>query len=84
MRIDSTAKTISIEAEFKEETVPVEIQIADYEISKDGSRYFVVVKGIRTSREWLTALAADQLRNVPFELPPRGGAFTYASTVATA
>lgn len=69
MQIDSTAKTIAIHFELKGETTPLEIEITDYQIRQDGARYFAEVKGIRTSREWLTALAADRLCNVPFELP---------------
>lgn len=73
LRLDSTAKTINIEVELKGETAPLQIEITDYEISKDGDRYFAIVKGIRTSREWLTALAKNQLYNDRFELPPKVG-----------
>ncbi len=73
VRINSTAKTISIEVELKGEKSPLEIEITDYEITQDGSRFFAVVKGVRTSREWLTTLAQDRLRNVPFELPAHVG-----------
>ena len=73
VRIDSTAKTISIETELKGETAPVKIEVRDYEIRQDGSRYLAKVKEIRTSREWLTILASKHLRNVPFELPAQVG-----------
>ncbi len=73
LRLNSTAKTISIAVELKGERAPLQIEITDYEISKDGDRYFAIVKGIRTSREWLTALAKNQLPNGRFELPPEAG-----------
>ena len=73
LRIDSTKKTLGIEAELKGESVPIKIEVVDYEIRQDGNRYFATVKGIRTSREWLTTLAMKHLRNVPFELPAHVG-----------
>jgi len=73
LRLNSTAKTIDIEIDLKGETAPLKIEITDYEIIKDGDRYFAIVKGIRTSREWLTALAKNQLTDGRFELPPNAG-----------
>ena len=73
LRIDSTAKTICMEAELKGETAPVKIEVTDYEIKQEGNRYVAKVKGIRTSREWLTTLAMKHLREVPFELPAQVG-----------
>jgi len=73
LRIDSTAKTICIEAELKGESSSLKIEITDYEIKQEGRRYVARVKGIRASREWLTVLAMKHLRNVPFELPAHVG-----------
>lgn len=73
MRIDSTTKTISISVALKGETTPLEIEITDYQIRQEGARYFAKVKGIRTSREWLTMLAAERLCHVPVELPAQVG-----------
>ena len=73
LRIDSSAKTLCIEAELKGESIPVKIEISDYEIKEKGGRYFATVKGVRTSRAWLTTLAMKHLRNVPFELPVHVG-----------
>jgi hypothetical protein len=73
LSIDSEAKTIHLQLALKGEATPVDIEISEYELSREGERYFVVVKGIRTSREWLTALAEDRLCHVRFELPPQAG-----------
>jgi len=75
LSLDSKAKTIHIEAELKGETGPIEIEVLDYQITRDGERYFVLVKEIRTSREWLTTLAANHFCNLRFELPGRIGQF---------
>ena len=73
MRIDSTAKRIQITLDLKGETVPLNVKIIDYEISKNGQRYIATIKKIQTSREWLTALAEAYLQNVPLKLPPKVG-----------
>ena len=73
LRIDSAAKTICIEAELKGELSPVRIEVTDYEIKQEGNQYIAKVKGVSTSREWLTTLAMKHLRNVPFELPAHVG-----------
>jgi hypothetical protein len=73
LRVDSTTKTIEIEVDLKGETVPVKIQVIDYEIIRKEDRYIAVVKGVRTSREWLTLLATDRLCKREFELPPQAG-----------
>ena len=71
LRIDSAARAITVEVELKGETKPVRIEILDYDIRQEGDRYFAVVKEIRTSREWLTVLAREQLVKSQFELPAK-------------
>jgi hypothetical protein len=73
LRVDSSEKTILIEAELKGESSPLQIELVDYVISQDGEDYFVTVKGIRTSREWLTTLAQNELLNRRFKVPAKTG-----------
>jgi hypothetical protein len=73
LRIDSTAKSIRVEAELNGEKSPLKIEATEYAIARIGDRFHVTVKRIRTSREWLTALAQNHLCNVPFELPAELG-----------
>jgi len=73
LEIDSTAKTIRIVADLHGETTPLEIEIARYKIVKEGNRYFAEVNEVRTSRAWLTTLAANQLRDRRFRLPAEVG-----------
>lgn len=69
LRLDSTLKTISIDAELHGETAPVRIDLIDYEVTKKGESYFAEVKEIKTSREWLTKLAANELVPLKVKLP---------------
>jgi hypothetical protein len=71
LRIDSTGKTIRLTGELKGESAPVEIEIFDYEIGRDEAGDFVIVKELRTSREWLTELARNHLCGVRFKLPAK-------------
>lgn len=73
LHLDSTAKTIRITAELRGETRPVEVEITDYEIRREGENFVAQFKGVRTSREWLTTLATQHLLNIPFKLPPQVG-----------
>ena|ERR1043166_4873991 len=73
LELDSKAKIIRLEVELNGETKPLQVEILDYEIKRDGERYFATVREIRTSRAWLTALAKNQLRQPRFELPPQVG-----------
>lgn len=71
LRIDSTKKTIWVTGNLKGETTPVELEIFDYEIGRDEAGDFVIVQGLRTSREWLTELARNHLCGVRFKLPAK-------------
>jgi hypothetical protein len=73
IRIDSMAKNIRARVELKGEATPIEVEITQYTIRPEGERYFAEVRGIRTSREWLTILATNHLQNVPVELPAQLG-----------
>ena len=73
LEVDSAARTLRINIELKGETAPVELEITKYEITEEAGRYFAVVQEVRTSREWLTALARDQFCNRRFELGPKAG-----------
>src|SRR6185369_9942136 len=69
LRINSKDKTILIEAELKGETTPLQIEVDGYKINHEGHKYFVTFKSLRTSREWLTALAENELQHRRFALP---------------
>jgi hypothetical protein len=73
LRINSAERTLSIEVELKGESAPVHVDIAGYDISQDGDRYFIDVKEVRTSREWLTAAAKDRFSKGPLEVPASAG-----------
>ena len=73
LRINTVEKSVHVEVELKGETTPVSVELTEYDLTKKGERYFVMVKEIQTSREWLTTLARQRVCNSPFELPPQVG-----------
>lgn len=74
LKIDSEAKTISLELDLKGEVSPVNIQITDYRITEESGRFYLSVRHVETSREWLTGLANAQLGGGKrFEIPEQAG-----------
>jgi hypothetical protein len=69
LKLDTARRTIEIEAELKGESQPVRIQIQEYEILEENGSAFVVLKGITTSREWLTTLARNYGEGRRIEIP---------------
>jgi hypothetical protein len=79
LRVNSTDKSIQIEVELKGETTPVQVELIDYDIRKQGERYLASVKEIRTSREWLTTLAQTRFCNQRIELPDQVGRLLFVT-----
>jgi hypothetical protein len=74
LKIDSEAKTISLELDLKGEVSPVTIKITDYSITEEAGRFFLGVRHVETSREWLTGLANSQIGGGKrFEIPEQAG-----------
>jgi hypothetical protein len=69
LKIDTTRRTLDVEAELKGETQPVRIQVQQYDIVEENGAAFVVLKGITTSRDWLTTLAQNYGEGRRFEIP---------------
>ena len=69
LKLDTTARTIEAELELKGETQPVRLHVREYELRDEGGRLVIVFKDVQTSREWLTTLARDFVRNKPFKVP---------------
>jgi hypothetical protein len=73
LQLNSKERTAKMRLELKGETIPVELEVTEYEITQEEEGYFARVKGVRTSREWLTTLAREQLCNRRFKLGPKAG-----------
>ncbi|HWN93752.1 MAG TPA: hypothetical protein VNT99_01855 [Methylomirabilota bacterium] len=59
LKLDSKQRTIDAELELIGESQSVRIQVSGYELIEEAEATYLVLKGITTSREWLTTLARD-------------------------
>ncbi len=69
LKLDTRRRTIDAELELKGESQPVTIAISEYEIIEEADAAYLVLKGITTSREWLTTLARDFAVDRRLKLP---------------
>jgi hypothetical protein len=69
LKIDSTAKTITLTLELKGETAPVEVQCARYRLIEEGDQLFIEVYSLETSREWIDIAFGEFVKNRRFEVP---------------
>jgi hypothetical protein len=69
LKLDTAARTIEGDLELHGETQPVNLQVREYELREADGRATVVLKDIRTSREWLTTLMKNFVVDREFSLP---------------
>lgn len=69
VRLDTTEKTAEIEVDLAGESQPVSIQVGRYEVTETGGQCYIQVGEVRSSKEWLAILAAEQLCGRRFPIP---------------
>ena len=69
LQIDSTNKTASLDIDLKGETQPLHIIINRYQLTREGGQTFVEIKELDTSREWITFLARQLVKDKKFAVP---------------
>jgi hypothetical protein len=79
LKVDSRAKTATVEVVPKGEPNSVTIWIEKYELTEKSTGTFIVVQRASASREWLGLLIEDFLIGRPWEVPAQ-----YASYVRLA
>ncbi len=68
LEIDSKQKTFSLELDLAGETEPLKVT-GSYQLVSGGGKTMVTPTEIKTSKEWLTILAADFVKGRPTEVP---------------
>ena len=69
LEIDSADKSLHVEVLLRGEQEPIRVEILKYEIAQQDGRPCFIAREIRTSREWITTLAQQQLVGRPIPLP---------------
>jgi hypothetical protein len=73
LRLNSQEKTMAVELVLKGESSPLTLEIAGFDFSEEAGKYYIFVRDARTSREWLTALAATHFCGRKIEIPESAG-----------
>jgi len=74
LEIDTKQKTFSLELDLAGETEPLKVT-GNYQLVSGAEKTMVTPADIKTSREWLTILAADFVNGRPIEVPGIVGSF---------
>jgi hypothetical protein len=68
LEIDSKQKTFSLKLELAGEIEPLMVT-GSYQLMNNGGKTVLAPGNIETSKEWLTILAAEQVKGRTFEVP---------------
>jgi hypothetical protein len=69
LKLDTSAKVLSAEVQLLGDPLPLTISEAHYRLEKRGDTTWVIVHGIRVSREWAQNLLEDYFREIPLKIP---------------
>ncbi len=67
--VDTSRKTIRVEAELKGESSPIVIIVNEYELTERDGRVHVSLLNFSASREWITAVLNKYVASRTFQLP---------------
>lgn len=69
LNLDSQKKSIELEVMLKGEKEHLAVNVQKYEIAQEGEKYFLKIRGVKTSREWINTVASSYLEDKAFEIP---------------
>jgi len=67
--LDTTARVISAEIKLRGEPIPVIVSEAHYELEKAGAENYLIVSGIKLSREWAQNILEDHFPEIKLKIP---------------
>ena len=73
LELESQKRSIEMEILLKGEREPLRAEITRYDILKEEGKYFLTIRKIVTSREWINLLAEEYLEGERIELPEHYG-----------
>jgi len=76
-RLDSQKKTIHFTVMLEGEHEPLEVTVERYTILNEGTKSFILIDAIKTSRKWIDVLSSQYLVGKKMELPQE-----YANIIA--
>src|ERR1035437_946026 len=69
LKIDNERRTIEATVMLKGETSPIQIRCAHYELKMNGEAVSLTIGDVSVSREWMSLVAAEFLKNRSISLP---------------
>jgi len=69
LQLDSQEKEMNLEVFLKGEEDILQVKINKYYIKNENHKNFLILKEVKTSREWLNLLIEDYLSSQKFEIP---------------
>jgi hypothetical protein len=70
LRLNSDGRELDLTLELDGELEPVKVHIQEYELVREGSELFLIIRRVITSRAWLTALARNLAVDRRLKLAP--------------
>jgi hypothetical protein len=67
--IDTENKLLCAEIKLRGEALPVTLTEAHYGIEKRGEDFFMVIRGLKISREWAQNILDDHFPTLEFKVP---------------
>ncbi|HEX2961953.1 MAG: hypothetical protein ACM3UR_01640 [Bacteroidota bacterium] len=71
LSIDSRNKAMKLTLDLKGETAPLSINIMEYEILEEESRYFIVIHKLKASREWMNIAFGRFFKGMKIPVPDK-------------
>ena len=69
LEIDSKNRTVHIELDLKGETSPIIVDVGRYTMENGGAQSYITLANVKTSREWITALADSFIKDTKIPVP---------------
>ncbi|MCU7495433.1 MAG: hypothetical protein HF314_10080 [Ignavibacteria bacterium] len=73
LSIDSRNKAIKLTLALKGETGPLDINIMDYEILEGKSHYYIIIRRLSASREWMNIAFDRFFKGIKLPVPDKYG-----------
>lgn len=71
LSIDSKNRAIRLVVDLKGETEPLSLNIMEYEILEEGSRFYIVIHKLQASREWMNTTFDRFFKGMKLPVPEK-------------
>jgi len=69
LSLNTKFKTMQLEILLDGDAKPIDVHIENYELIGNGSKHYLKISGIKTSKQWIDRLAHEYLESKEFHIP---------------